>query len=97
MLQKLQKFPEIPVTTRRNAEFSTTIKKSPVFPASNRDKGQLSCFAWNGIAMYLTPREEVGIYLTLGGTPGHRPNSKATYFPIHSRSGLISLIDLNVS
>ena len=43
------------------------------------------------------PREEAGIYLTVEGNLGPCNNSKAKFFPIHSRSGQMPCTNLNVS
>ena len=45
----------------------------------------------------VAPREEAGIYLRVEGNPGPCNNSKATFFAIHSRSGLMPCTNLNVS
>ena len=89
---KLQKFPKIPVPSREEHCFPPQVKKSPVFPASSRDEGRLPCHTCKG--MPTSPshlkRRLVSIWNWMRTlVPCH--NSKATSFPIHLRSGLISL------
>ena len=45
----------------------------------------------------VAPREEAGIYLTVEGNLGPGNNSKAKFFPIHSRSGQMPCTFENVS
>ena len=88
---KLQKFPQIPVPTREKLNFPPHVKKSLVFPSSIRDEGRLPCFAWKGMPTSPSHLERRLVSTChWRGTRGPCHNSKGRYFPIHSRSGLIS-------
>ena len=96
VLETLYETPEVSPDTlphsRGTLSFPPQVKKSPVFPSSSRDEGRLPCFTWKG--MPTSPSHlERGLVSTCHwrGTRGSCHNSKATYFPIHSRSGLIPL------
>ena len=72
--------------------FPPQVKKSPVFPSSSRDEGLLPCFTWKGMPTSPSHLERRLVSTSPWmGTHGSCQNTKATYFPIHSRSGLIPL------
>ena len=69
--------------------FPPHIKKGTRFPLLKSRWGWIALLCLERNAdIPVTPREEAGIYLTLEGNLGVCHNSKATYFHIHSRSGL---------
>ena len=72
--------------------FLPQVKLSSIFPYSSWDEGRLTCFISNGMP---TSRSHLERGLVSSwhwrGTRRSGHNSKATYFPIHSRSGLILL------
>ena len=77
--------------SRGTPSFPPQVKKSPVFPASSGDEGRLPCFAWKGMPTSPSHLERRLVSTChWRGTRGPCHNSKGRYFPIHSRSGLIS-------
>ena len=95
VLDTLNETPEVSRDTRPHSKgmlsFPSQVKKSPVFPASSGDEGRLPCFAWKGMPtspLHLERRLVSTCHWR--GTQGPCHNSKATYFPIHSTSGLLS-------
>ena len=73
-------------------KFPPQVKKCPIFPNSSRDEGRLPCSTWKGMTMspsHLERRLVSTLHWSGMQEPCH--SSKATDFPIHSRSGLISL------
>ena len=53
VLDTLYETPEVSPDTRPHSRGTLSlpppVKKSPVFPSSSRDEGQLPCFAWKGM------------------------------------------------
>ena len=92
----LYETPEVSPDTRPHSRgtlsFPPQVKKSPVFPSSSRDEGLLPCFTWKGMPTSPAHLERRLVSTSPWmGTHGSCQNTKATYFPIHSRSGLIPL------
>ena len=72
--------------------FPPQVRKSYVFPSSSRDEGRLPCFTWKGMPKSPSHLERRLVSTChRRGTRGSCHSLKATYFPIHSRSGLIPL------
>ena len=95
-LDMLYETPEVSRDNRPHSRgllsFPPQVKKSPVFPASSRDEGRLPCFSWKGMPTSTSHLERRLVSTCYGrGTRGPCHNSKASYLPMHSRSGLISL------